>query len=241
MKNIIIFFGFLGAILVAVSAQAANDLNEFIGEKITYSIKKIGMKAGEATLSYEGPVSRENRDFVLIVFKADGLNFLDSEKIYADPKTLLPQIVERDLDIFGKKEQIVEYYEPQNGRVRIVKTAEKGKKEEQVISKKGTIDNIYCFIYRYRRDAEFRVGDTVAINLPTMDIKIKVTQEVHLNTAGKKYDAFLAQSTPAKYKLWFDVGPQKIPLRIDGALGFGSTTMTMKSYESKSAFALLGE
>ncbi len=222
------------------TAKATNDVNDFVGEKITYSIKQMGLKAGEAVLSFEGPVTRENKDFMLIVFKATGMNFMDLEKIYADPQTLLPQIVERDLNIFGKKEQIVEYYEPQNGKVRVVKTAA-GKSSEQVITKKGELDNIYCFIYRYRRDADFKIADSLAINLPTMDLQIKLEAQKEITTAGKKYQAFFMQSTPSKYKLWFDVSRQKIPLRIDGAVGVGSTTMTMKSYETKSAFARLAQ
>ncbi len=213
-------------------------MNDFVGEKITYSIKQLGLKAGEAILTFEGPAAREDKDYLLIVFKATGINFLDSEKIYADPASLLPQIVERDLNIFGKKEQIIEYYEPQNGKVRVVKTVS-GKTTEQVITKKGELDNIYCFIYRYRRDAEFKAGESLAINLPTMDLRIKLTEKVDIATAGKNYQAFFMQSTPSKYKLWFDVSRQKIPLRIDGAVGVGSTTMTMKSYETKSAVAHL--
>jgi len=236
MKKLNLFVFFMS--LFCASAQAQNDLNDFIGEKITYSIKQMGVKAGEAILSYEGPASKDEKEYVLIVFKADGMNFLDFEKIYADPVTLMPKIVERDLNIFGKKEQITEYYESEAGKVRIVKTV-KGETTEQVIEKKGQIDNIYCFIYRYRRDADPKPGESLAINLPTLDLKLKLKQKTKLSVAGKKYDAVLVQSDPAKYKLWFDTGKQKIPLRIDGAVGVGSTTMTMKSYETKSTFASL--
>lgn len=236
-----LFYRALLSLIISVTfcpmANAANDVNDFVGEKITYAIKQMGFKAGEAVLSFEGPATRENKDFMLIVFKASGMNFMDSEKIYADPQTLFPQIVERDLNIFGKKEQIVEYYEPQNGKVRVVKTAS-GKTTEQVITKKGELDNIYCFIYRYRRDADFKMGESLAINLPTMDLRIKLTEKVDVAAGGKNYQAFFMQSTPSKYKLWFDVSRQKIPLRIDGAVGVGSTTMTMKSYETRSAVAL---
>lgn len=238
MKKLSLLVMLMG--LLCTTASAQNDLNDFIGEKITYSIKQMGMKAGEATLSYEGPSAKEDKDYVLIVFKADGMNFLDFEKIYADPQTLLPKIVERDVNIFGSKEQITEYYETETGKVRIVKTV-KGKTTEQVITKKGGLDNIYCFIYRYRRDADPKPGESLAVNLPTVDLKLKLKEKVKLSAAGKKYDAVFMQSDPVKYKLWFDTGKQKIPLRIDGAVGVGSTTMTMKSYETKSAFALLTE
>jgi hypothetical protein len=238
MKNLSLLVFLL--CLSCTAAFAQNDLNDFIGEKITYSIKQTGIKAGEAVLSYEGPATKEDKEYVLIVFKADGMNFFDLEKIYADPQTLLPKIVERDLNIFGKKEQITEYYESAAGKVRVVKTA-KGKTSEQVISKKGDLDNIYCFIYRYRRDADPKPGASIAINLPTVDLQLKLKENTKLSAAGKKYDAVFIQSEPAKYKMWFDTGKQKIPLRIDGAVGIGNTTMTMKSYETKSSFAFLAE
>ena len=160
-------------------------MSAFIGEKITYSIKKVGIKAGEAVVSYEGPASKNNKEYVLILFKADGMNFMDSEKIYADPKTFLPKIVERDLNIFGNKEQITEYYEPESDRIRIVKTKD-GKTTEQIIEKKGDVDNIYCFIYRYRRGGPLNVGQEIAINLPTTDLKIKVMKNENLSAAGEK-------------------------------------------------------
>ncbi len=240
MKNLAFVFSLICATLGASSVGAQNNLDDFVGEKITYTIKQMGVKAGEAVLSFEGPVTRDDKDYILITFKADGMNFFDFEKIYADPKTLLPQIVERDLNIFGSKEKITEYYDVQGGKVRVVKDA-LGKLAEQVIEKKGELDNIYCFIYRYRRDANFKEGDTIAINLPTMDLQIKLENKKAIVAAGKKYQAFFMQSTPSKYKLWFDISQQKIPLRIDGAVGVGSTTMTMKSYETKSAIVLMLE
>ncbi|MCC6758644.1 MAG: DUF3108 domain-containing protein [Candidatus Omnitrophica bacterium] len=240
MKKFLLVVMLMGLSCPVAPAGAQIDINGFIGEKITYSIKQMGVKAGEAVLSYEGPASKDDKEYVLIVFKADGMNFLDFEKIYADPVTLLPKIVERDVNIFGSKEQITEYYETETGRVRIVKTV-KGKTTEQVITKKGGLDNIYCFIYRYRRDADPKPGESLAVNLPTVDLKLKLKEKMKLSAAGKKYDAVFIQSDPAKYKLWFDTGKQKIPLRIDGAVGVGSTTMTMKSYETKSVFAFLAK
>lgn len=237
MKSLVFVFVLVGALLPLSSSWAENSLDDFVGEKITYSIRQVGLKAGEAVLSLEGLVHLDDKDYMLITFKAQGINFYDFEKIYADPKTLFPQIVQRDLNIFGSKEKIAEYYEPKDGKVRVVKQAG-GKTSEQVIEKKGDLDNIYCFIYRYRRDSDFKAGDILSINLPTMDLKIGLEEKRAISAAGKKYEAFFLQSKPSKYKLWFDAGRQKIPLRIDGAVGVGSTTMTMKSYETKSAVAL---
>lgn len=222
----------IGVVLIASAGWAAEAKGNFIGEKITYAIKQMGIKAGDATLSYVGPTEKDGKQYVLIIFLADGLNFYDEEKIYMDPQGFYPQIVERDLNIFGSKERITEYYDAPKGVVRIVKAAD-GKTSEQVIEKPGQLDNIYCFIYRYRRDGNFKVGDTLTVNLPTLDLKIKLEKETRISAAGKKYDAFFMQSDPSKYRLWFDKSDQRLPLRIDGAVGVGSTSMSMRKYESK--------
>lgn len=229
MKKILLAF----LLVFPVSmASAEEPVKDFSGEKITFAIKQIGIKAGEAVLSYEGPVKKEGKDYLLIVFRADGMNFFDEEKMYADPRTLFPQMVERNLNIFGNKEKITEYYETDQGKVRIVKTVD-GKTTEQIIKKEGTLDNIYCFIYRYRRDGQFDKSKVFAANLPTMDLKIKLERETHLSAGGKKYKAYYLQSDPPKYKLWFAAEDGNIPLRIDGAVGVGSTSMIMRKYEKK--------
>lgn len=218
---------------MAVPALAKDDPSPFIGEKITYSIRQMGIKAGEAVLTYVGPAEKDGKKYTLITFRADGLNFLDEEKIYADPKSLLPLIVERDLNIFGKKEKITEKYDTKKGEVRIVKVTSDNK-EEMTIKKDGALDNIYCFIYRYRRDGNFEVGNKLTINLPTLDLVIKLQEKTEIAAGGKKRPAFYMQSDPKKYRLWFETGEDNIPLRIDGAVGFGNTSMVMKEYLSES-------
>lgn len=224
---------FIAALLISypssLKAQEESFLPFLEGEKIVYAIKKLGIKAGEAVLNFNGIKKLDGRDVYVITFTSQGFNFFDEEKIYVDPKSFLPVRVERDLDIFGKKEKITEYYEPDNERVRIVKTA-KGKTTEQIIPKRGPIDNIYCFIYRYRRDGRFQIGDTLEVHLPTTDVTLSLVEEKKIKAGGRDFDAFFMQSTPKKYKIWFDSGAEKIPLRIDGAVGFGKTAMIMTEY-----------
>lgn len=219
----IFFIAILFLCIAAVNSAAQEPSPFFVGEKITYVIKNFGIKAGEATLVFKGPLADKT---FLIVFRAESFNFLDEEKIFVNPETFLPVKVQRDLNIFGKKEKITEYYDPQKGVVRVVKVSG-GKTTEQVIKKKGDLDNIYSFIYRYRRDGKFRIGDTLTMNLPTKDVEIGMLKKSKLKAAGKKFDAFFMQSNPKKYKVWFDSSDQRIPLRIDGSIGFGNTSMVM--------------
>jgi hypothetical protein len=202
------------------------------GEVITYSIKKLAVKAGDATLTFEGKVDVNGQPAYLIIFKADGFNFYDEEKIYVNTETFAPIKVDRDLNIFGSKEKITEEYK--DGKIVITKT-EGAKTSTQEIVKDGQIDNIYGTIYRYRAFGKFTPGDEVLLRLPTKDVTLKLEKPVKLKAAGKVYDAFYMPSVPSKYQVWFDAGGQKIPLKITGAVGMANTTMLMKDYSEGGA------
>lgn len=217
----------------AVKKEAATPdvLPYKAGETIQYNIKSLGVKAGEASLTFKGLVKDpQGRDSYLIVFTAKAANFLDEEKIYADVATFYPRVVERNLNIWGKKEKITESYNPQTGMVEVVKSAG-GKTTTQAIQAKAPVDNIYCFIYRYRRSGDFKIGDSFAISLPTAQVKIDLLKMTKLKTGGRLYDAYYMQSDPVKYKVWFDTSDKRIPLRINGAVGISDTAMTMSGYE----------
>jgi hypothetical protein len=195
------------------------------GEKIYYNITKMGMKMGEATLTFVGEQSYKDQKAVLIIFNAKGFNFFDEEKIYLDPKTYKPIAVERDLNIFGKKEKIQEVYT--EGHVKVLKEGQ----PEQTIDKAGWMDNIYGFIYSYRQTGAFKKDDRFAVRLPTKDVTIKMIKQTPLTAAGNKYNAFYMESDPSQYKLWFDASVHKLPLRISGSVGVANTVMTMTKYE----------
>lgn len=213
------------------SKALSTDLSSFRDEKITYSIKKMGVRAGEATLSFKGLKTYQKKQVCLIIFTAKALNFFDEERIYVDPKTFYPITVTRDLNIFGKKESITEEYFPETGLVKITKTAN-GKKTEQQIKKVGSLDNIYSFIYRYRRDGGFNLGDTLSMHLPTKEISIELEKKSKIKAAGQQFDTYYMKSDPGQYQLWFDSSEFKIPIRINGAVGFGDAAMIMTGYQN---------
>jgi hypothetical protein len=217
----------IGAVLLVLPVQA-QEAPFKKGETIKYSVKKMAFKAGDATLTYQGQQNVDGREVCLIVFKADGFNFYDEEKIYMDAKTYAPIVVERDLNIFGKKEKITEEY--QEDKIKITKTV-KGKTTTETINKKGQLDNIYGAIYRYRQTGAFKVGDEMKLHLPTMDVTLKLTKQVKIDAGGKKYDAYYMESVPSKFTVWFDTSSKRIPLRINGAVGMANTVMTMTDYK----------
>lgn len=199
------------------------------GETVTYVIKKLKMTVGEAKLVFHGPASLKGEEVLLVTFTAKAMNFLDEEKIYLHPETFYPVRIERNLNIFGKKEKIAEEYLPQESMVKITKTAG-GKTSEQIIRKEGVLDNIYCFIYRYRLNGNFRSGEKFMINLPTKSVEVRIEKKATLKAGGKKFESYLMNSEKGQYRIWFDASPRKIPLRIDGAIKFGNAAMVMKEY-----------
>lgn len=231
-KKLFQLFGIavITGLLLAANAKGENPVDRLAGEKITYSIKKFGVKAGTAVLHFVGPAEVKGQKVFLIIFRATGFNFLDEEKIYADPLTLLPLQIERNLNIFGSKERIVEYYSSGPPQVRVVKRTE-GKTAEMLLKSDQVVDNIYCFIARYRLQGQFKPGEVLALNLPTQRVEIVLKDQQRIAAAGKNYEAYFLQSRPAKYRLWFDSKEGKLPLRIDGTSRIGPTVMIMQKYE----------
>lgn len=225
-----LMFGLIGGVL-AFTADVAAESVYMPGETIHYQIKKMGVKVGDAVLKYHGPVEDSGRQLILLVFTADGFNFYDEEKIYADPQTLLPLRVERDLNIFGKKEKITEYYDQAGAAIRVVKTKKDGTVKEQILKKEGAVDNLYCFIYRYRVQGTFDAGETLRLKLPTKDVELKIMRNVVIKVGSLTRDSVFMESVSGEYRVWFGSDAERAPLRIDGAIGFAKTQMILVEHE----------
>jgi hypothetical protein len=199
-------------------------------ETIHFSIRQLGYD-GEATLTMVGPKEYRGHKTVLIVFKANGVNFSDEEDIYVDPVTYKPLFVERNfsLAMFGHGKILEEYI---SSKREIIITKTEGKHvTREVIHKAGPVDNIYGFIYRYRKEGSFRIGDVLDMTLPTKDLKIYLVKRVVLKIGDKSYDSYYMESRPVRYKIWFDASKHKWPLRITGTISFFNSVMTMTGYE----------
>jgi len=211
------------AFILSASAQA---------ETIYFSIRQMGFD-GEANLTLAGPTDYKNYKTVLIVFRANGANFSDQEDIYVDPVTYRPLFVERNfsLSVFGHGKTFEDYVSSK-GHILITKT-DGNKVTQQVIDKVGPVDNIYGFIYRYRKEGSFKIGDVLDMSLPTRDLKIKLVKREEFKIGDKAYDSYFMESQPVRYKIWFDSSDNKLPLRITGTIGFINSVMTMTGYDDK--------
>jgi len=219
-RNLILILAFI--LLIPLKAQAH--------ETIYFSIHQVGFD-GQAALTMVGPREFKNQKTVLIIFKAHGSNFSDEEDIYVDPASYKPFFVQRDfnLGIFGQGQTLEEYL-PAKGEIVITKK-DGSKTSQQIINKQGEIDNIYGFIYRYRKEGSFKIGDEIKMSLPTQDLVIKLLRQESFKIDQKTYDSYYMESQPTRYKIWFDASKHKLPLRITGTIGILNSVMTMTGYK----------
>ncbi|MDE2028228.1 MAG: hypothetical protein KGK03_05910 [Candidatus Omnitrophica bacterium] len=199
-------------------------------ETIYYDIHQIGFN-GQASLSMVGPKDFKEHKTLLIQFKAHGRNYWDNEDIYVDPVTYKPLFVERNfsLSVFGQG-KISEDYVTSKGQILITKT-DGNRVTHQTINNVGDVDNIYGFIYRYRKEGSFKIGDTIDMTLPTRDLKIRLLKKTRLRLGRKSYYAYYMVSRPTRYKIWFDTTKRKWPLKITGTVGLFNSVMTMTGYD----------
>ncbi|MDE1920320.1 MAG: hypothetical protein KGI24_02600 [Candidatus Omnitrophica bacterium] len=199
-------------------------------ETIYYSIRQIGFD-GKASLTMAGPRNYKGRKTLLVAFKAHGAHYWDNEDIYLDPSTYKPLFVERNfsLSIFGQG-KVSEDYVSSKGQILITKV-DGDRVTHQVINEVGSVDNIYGFIYRYRKEGSFKIGDVIHMILPTRDLKLRLVKRMKLKIGRKSYESYFMESQPRRYKIWFADSGLKLPLRITGSIGFLNSVMTMTGYK----------
>lgn len=235
---IVVFFLLLIA-GAAFAQETAPSYDQFIGETISYDVQKLVPKAALAKIEFKGLVPLEGRELYLITFEAKGFKMFDIEKIYADPKTLYPVHVERNLNVsvmgFGGFEgKIIESYDQQKHTVTVAQFPSDGSKPAPIIlQKNGPIDNLYCFIYRYRLRGDFTLGTSLKMSLPTKDVSIRILKKMPMKVLKKTYDTFFFETVPAQYRIWFDAAGTHVPVRIENPALIGGTIMMMSGYEKK--------
>jgi hypothetical protein len=225
------FASYRASLRPAIGAVIAKRNSPFsTGEKIVYSVKVGPVKMGTATLTYLGKTNLAGRDLETIEFKTTGLNFLDIEKIFAEPETFYPVRVERKINLWGKKMEIVEDYDTKDNSWKLTKN-EGGKITQEVFRNDSRVQNIISVVYYYRQMAKLELGKPVEFNFSSAKVKMEMKKMVDFSFRGKVYRAYLLESVPRKYRVWLDTGERRLPLRIDGSLvGFGSTAMIMREY-----------
>src|SRR4030042_1044130 len=198
---------------------------EYQGESIIYTIKPLGGKAGYLDL---GLTELGGRKVKTVVFKTDVLGFKDTEKIYSNPKTLLPIRVERDISWWFSKENITEEYNQRDFKVTITKFKEGKKISEQVLSADGPISNAILIPFYLRKVSDMKVGWSLIFWLP-QKCEARLVSIDKIKVGEKKFSTYHFTSIPDKFEIWISEDDARIPLKIKGKGSF-NYTLIMKEH-----------
>lgn len=190
------------------------------GEKLKYGIYSTGLKVGAATITYLGNKEVNGTLVSCITLEAKLPGFYDLEKIYGDIENYAPVKVEREIELFGNNIYITEEYNKNNNEVLITRKS----KETQIIKieSKERISNIILLLYHFRYKKSFKIGDSLKFNLPTKSLEMLIDRKTVISVPRGRFKAILVKSLPSQFKVWFLSDTDNIPLRIQGAIGFGN-------------------
>jgi len=200
------------------------------GESIIYVIKPLGGKAEYLDL---GLTDLEGRKVKIAVFKTDVLGFKDTEKIYSDPKTLLPIRIERDISWWFGKENITEEYNQRDFKVTITKFKEGKKVSEQILTADGPISNAILVPFYLRKVSDMKVGWSLTFWLP-QKCEARLVSLDEIKAGGREFLTYHFTSIPDKFEIWISKDDVRIPLKIKGKGSF-NYTLLMKEHNMPSA------
>lgn len=218
LKSAAIIFLLILASWFQVAAAA-----DYTGEKITYAISPLGV----AEYNDIGIVVLEGKEVKLVTFTTDIIGFKDLEKIYYDPKMLLPLRVERDISYLFSKEYLVEEYTPEIFSLHIKKYVENKLIKEYSFQAEGPINNAILLPFYLRTIDVLEPGWFSTVYLPNT-YKISLVSIDEIVVPAGKFKAYHFSSQPSKFEIWISQDDQRLPLKIQDTQGYGYT-LVMKN------------
>jgi len=220
VRTKISFFVQIICLLVLASWFQAATAADYLGEKITYAISPLGT----AEYNDMGEVVLDGKNVKLITFRTHVIGFNDLEKIYYDPKLLLPLRVERNLSFIFGKEYLVEEYTPADFSLRIKKYVKKKLVKEYRFQAEGPINNAIMLPFYLRSIDALEPGQSFTVHLPET-YKISLVSIDEIVVPAGKFKAYHFTSQPQKFEVWISQDADRLPLKIK-ATGY---TMVMKN------------
>jgi len=225
-----------GILLMSTEAEKSPEqtkaaLPKQLREKITYDVKLGSMQIGKSYFSYISQEEFFGKTLNLMLFETQLAKFSDTEKVYSDPKTLLPVKVERKIKKWFNQENIIEDYNQANFTVKISKTSG-NKLDKQIIQKNSSINNAILLPHYLRRYPQLTIGTEINVNLPTRELTIKLIAIETITVPAGTFQTYHFQSTPKQIDVWITDDERHIPIKIEsnGVLGY---SLVMKTYSPK--------
>ncbi|MBM3250580.1 MAG: hypothetical protein FJZ09_07090 [Candidatus Omnitrophica bacterium] len=218
-------------ILLSGNASSGQDLHSGAVEKFEYLVRYNGMKVGKVEVEYLSRTGAVKAGQEIISLNSDVrilklFSLKSREKFYIDAQTYFPRKVERDLELLGGKEKILEEYNQKKGLVRMIKTAD-GSTKEELIRQQPPIHNITALLFFFPRDVALKEGSSVYFNLPNRRLEMKVVR-CKDKTCAAANKVFLLEAPAKKIKLWLE-GEKRVPLRIEFPSFLGRISISRKT------------
>lgn len=218
--SVFVFFIISFCFLLIIPAFASDQPLE----TVSYNISPLG------TAEYQdfGEINFQRRKVNLVIFKTDAPGFHDTEKIYSDPKTELPLLVERDISFLFDKEYLVEQYFAKENRLLITKFVHGKKTQDYLFQADAPIQNAVVIPFILRKFSNLAVGWSCDVRLPDK-FKVKLVGIEDVVVPAGKYKAYHFTSTPHKFEIWISTDSLRLPIKIKGIGGL-SYTLVMKGH-----------
>jgi len=212
----------LAASLLVLCNTASAAVSQ--GEKIVYNVSP----AGRAEYEDMGLVDYQGRKCWLVTLTTKLAGFSDLEKIYADPKTSLPLIVEREICWPLSKERLIEEYDPQKNTLLIKKFVNDKLAEEYKYKSDSPYHNAVMLPFYLRQVGDLYVGWSMAVRLQEeFTVTLVDIEEIKVN--DNKITAYHFTSKPDKFEIWISKDNDRLPVLIKGAAG---CSMSMQSHKA---------
>lgn len=198
---------------------------EHAEEKIIYAVSPIG----RAEYCDEGLVELNNKRVRLVTFRTRLIGFDDLEKIYSDPRTLLPLKVERFVSILFGKEYLIEEYTPEKNLLVITKFIGNKKVKEYVFKSDRPIRNAITLPFYLRSIPDFEIGWTFVAYFPNQ-FTVTLTSIDDVKVPAGKFKAYHFTSSPEKFEIWISKDKYRLPIKIKGLCGYSYTMVMIEHF-----------
>ncbi|MFA5156276.1 MAG: DUF3108 domain-containing protein [Candidatus Omnitrophota bacterium] len=199
-----------------------------IGEKMTYDVKLGAINLGKSVFTHLPSIEVNGRVLSVMVFETSLARFKDTEVIYADPQTILPVKVERDISKWFSREKITEEYDQEAFSVTIKK---QGSSRPLVFKKDSPIHNAVLLPQYIRYFQELLdVEGVIIANLPNRRYEIRRVSTEEIKVPAGIFKTYHLSSTPNHIDIWISADDRRIPVKIKSnnlALGY---VLVLKEY-----------
>lgn len=189
--------------------SASPNLPFATGEVLIFDVSIFFKNIGTTTMTYHGLVPDSTQPLIHITSITDVVGFYDVEEVYGDPLTFLPIRVERTIGNGEEPKRITEYYNPQEGSVRIVN--EVTGEQTEFIKKEKPLSNI-ILLYYYFRTLDLEKGKKFKLTLPYEDVTMRVALEKKVEVPFGELDSYFLKCKPNILELYISKTADPLPL-----------------------------